>query len=398
MKILLYCINYFPESVGCGKYNKKIRDILVKSGCDVKVITSVPYYPKWKLMKPFKWNFYSFKKNIIRCPIFIPKKMSLKRRIVYMLSFLIASFPIVIAYILKPPKVILIIQPSVVTIIPALIIKFFRNTKIWMHIQDLEIEAATSNQYVTRNRLIIIIEKFIFKIYKKFDAITVVSKSMMEYLEKQDLNVTYLPNWPDNYQLYSKDEALEKINISINKELFYNKNNKFILYSGNIGQKQNIEDFIYLFNEIKLDNFYLIICGDGANKKNIVSLSACNKKIININLLSKYNYNLLMLICDYYLLPVNNSNNQFMLPSKLIEMIKYEKPIISNADYNSEIGQTILSNSGLLIDFKENNSKLINYINNINIASKSQNLCDQSRSSYDNTMLVINSTLRGLSV
>ena len=49
VKILIYCLNYHPEIVGTGKYSTEMSEWLSDKGYQVKVITSTPYYPEWKL-------------------------------------------------------------------------------------------------------------------------------------------------------------------------------------------------------------------------------------------------------------------------------------------------------------------------------------------------------------
>ena len=49
LKILIYGLNYYPEKVGIAKYTTEMADWFKKNKHEVRVITSNPYFPEWKL-------------------------------------------------------------------------------------------------------------------------------------------------------------------------------------------------------------------------------------------------------------------------------------------------------------------------------------------------------------
>ena len=73
MRILIHGINYFPELAGIGKYTGEMAEWLVNRGIQIRVVSTPPYYPDWKIGKPYSGFLY--RKEIIngvsvfRCPL-----------------------------------------------------------------------------------------------------------------------------------------------------------------------------------------------------------------------------------------------------------------------------------------------------------------------------------------
>ena len=97
MRILIYGLNFSPEKVGIGKYTGEMFDWLQENNHSCDVITAQPFFPNWESEK----KFYSFNKNIIRCPLWVPKNPSGFKRILHLSSFILTSFPIVFVSCLK---------------------------------------------------------------------------------------------------------------------------------------------------------------------------------------------------------------------------------------------------------------------------------------------------------
>ena len=73
MTIIFNALNFSPEIVGNGKYTGETVFWLSKRVERIIVITTNPYYPKWKCLNN-KHKIETIENVIIfRCPIYIPK-------------------------------------------------------------------------------------------------------------------------------------------------------------------------------------------------------------------------------------------------------------------------------------------------------------------------------------
>lgn len=113
MKILVYGLNFSPELTGIGKYSGEITTWFSDNSNDVKVITAPPYYPEWKIHKGFsswKYTVTNDKFDIVRCPIFVPKKINTFNRLLHLLSFSFSSLiPLINQRKWKPDYIICVV-------------------------------------------------------------------------------------------------------------------------------------------------------------------------------------------------------------------------------------------------------------------------------------------------
>ena len=115
MKILVVALNFSPEIVGCAKFTSEFVDWFSKKAKKVIVITTNHFYPEWKV----KSNRYK-KSNtenilIIRCPIYVPKKLNGLNRILHYLSFFITTTPIILYYGLKDIDLAFTMCPTILS-------------------------------------------------------------------------------------------------------------------------------------------------------------------------------------------------------------------------------------------------------------------------------------------
>ena len=191
MRFLVLALNYSPELVGCAKFTSEMVNWLAKKSNKIIVITTNPFYPEWKC----KNNTYcrSFYRNIIiiRCPIYVPHKLTGISRSLHYLSFFLSSFPVVIFYGLRKIDIAFSICPTILSapsiLILALIKRIFIGRKIltWLHFADLEIEAAFQLKYFRNKYLKNILLRYEKKILSSFKFISSISFFMNKKLEQK---------------------------------------------------------------------------------------------------------------------------------------------------------------------------------------------------------------------
>jgi colanic acid biosynthesis glycosyl transferase WcaI len=97
MHVLLYGINFAPELTGVGKYTGEMAEWLAARRAKVTVVTAPPYYPAWRVDSPHTWHLYRKENHdgveVVRCPLFVPRRASGLKRILHLLSFASRRFP-----------------------------------------------------------------------------------------------------------------------------------------------------------------------------------------------------------------------------------------------------------------------------------------------------------------
>ena len=253
MKILIYGINFYPEIVGVGKYTSELAQFLQSKKDEIRVITTHEYYPSWKSKK----NNYSkevFKNCLVyRCPIYVPNKPNGFKRILHLITFAISSLPILFIQKKWQPDLIMVILPTILSGNNLLLFKdyLFPNSKLWLHIQDLEIDVAHKLKIINLG----IIKRFLIKwekqIFSKFNVVSAISEDMKLNILRKGITeekLFLLRNWSE---INSKRKAEKNIKLisEFHLEKFLSKNDFVIMYSGSLNKKQDIN---LLMNSIRI--------------------------------------------------------------------------------------------------------------------------------------------------
>jgi colanic acid biosynthesis glycosyl transferase WcaI len=105
LDILVYGMNYAPECIGVGRYTGDIGNFLNANGHHVRVVAAPPHYPEWVVNESYPTWSYTLEfldgVAIVRCPIFLMKKIRGIGRLLAPLSFALSSAPVVVWSILR---------------------------------------------------------------------------------------------------------------------------------------------------------------------------------------------------------------------------------------------------------------------------------------------------------
>jgi colanic acid biosynthesis glycosyl transferase WcaI len=355
-KVTIIGINYYPEDSAIGLYTTQKAEYLVEKGFDVTVITGFPYYPQWKIWEDYKSKPYLFKETvngvkIFRSKQYVPGNPTFSKRIIHLLSFTFGNFMNLFG--IARPDIVISIIPFTTSALLGWFLKIRYKSKLWIHIQDFEFDAAIDSGLLKGNRKKIFnglmwIEK---KVLSKADVVSTISYGMIEKL-KQKTNVKsyYLTNWID-VSLFDKIE---------NKVHPYLKSNKFkILYSGNIGSKQDWDFFLKFIDEIKgFSNIEAILVGEGAEKEKVIANLQSYSFVKYYNLVPYEELPLLLSSADLHVLFQKTDVIDTVMPSKLLGMMASGKPSIVTGNLKSEVA-TIFTESQCGYYFDGNSIKEI---------------------------------------
>ncbi|NHZ87008.1 MAG: WcaI family glycosyltransferase [Planctomycetia bacterium] len=344
MKILIYGLHFKPDLIGIGKYTGEMTDWLFERGHQIRVITAPSYYPGWKLKQRSWW--YKKEENPYftwRCPIYVPSQPTGLTRLLHLLSFTLSSIPILIRNLWWRPNYILSIEPAFFATPLTLLYSVLTKSKSILHIQDLEIDAAYSLNILKKGffyKIVKKIEKFIFI---RFDVISTISPMMKKEIIRNDIHqdkIYILPNWADTDNIYPTLN-----NLYLRNRLSIKPKQKIILYSGNIGEKQNLEIVIDTAENMQKDNnkCIFLMVGDGASKKRLVE----DVKYRNINnivflpLQPSKDLGALLTLADIHLVIQDKNISDYVLPSKLTNILSAGGISIISANAETQLAQMV---------------------------------------------------------
>lgn len=368
MRILLYGINYFPELTGIGKYSGEMAEWLVARGHQVRVVTVPPYYPAWKISKGYSGVRYQREKRqgveIWRCPVWVPEKPSGVKRLLHLASYALSSLPVMLMQVRWKPDVVMVIEPPLMLSPNALVVAGLSGAKSWMHVQDLEVDAAFQLGLLPdRPWLMRMVEGVESRIMRRFDRVTSISSQMVQRLIAKHVEWTrtgLFPNWVDTDQIFPLDRP-----SLFRKELDLAEYQTVVLYSGNMGEKQGLEVLIEAADQLREEpTIRFVLCGDGA-AKNRLQTEAERRNLPNLIFLPLQpveKLNDLLNLADIHALVQKEQASDLVMPSKLTGMLASGRPVIATAMTKTAVAEAVLlADAGRLVP-PDNSNELVKAI------------------------------------
>ncbi|MCB4809223.1 WcaI family glycosyltransferase [Tamlana sp. 62-3] len=361
-RILLIGYNFSPEPTGIGKYSGEMIYWLANHGYDCMVLTTYPYYPYWKVQEPYYKKRCWYTKEVeefgsggritnYRCPMYVPEEPTGKKRMLLDLSFMFSAF-------LQLLKLLFVKKfDAVITVVPSFqfgllgcFYQWIKGGKSVYHIQDMQIEAAQDLNMISSKRVLNIlfaVERFIFK---HTDIISTISEKMVSKVQaKAKKEVVLFPNWSDT-KFFKPLTNQEELKI----EFGFKANNKVVLYSGAIGEKQGLESIIYAAETLKnQQDIKFVICGTGPYKEKLQQLTQ-NLGLENVNFLPLQpfeKFNAFLNMADLHLVIQKAKASDLVMPSKLTTILSVGGLALITA--NSDSGLHVLTQKyrmGMLVE------------------------------------------------
>ncbi|ARV15519.1 WcaI family glycosyltransferase [Polaribacter sp. SA4-12] len=348
--ITIIGINYYPEDTAIGLYTSQLAEYFNEKNIDVTVVSGFPYYPAWRITDEYKSKktFYSENINgikILRYKQYVPKNPTFLKRILHLLDFSLGTFINILK--IKETDVVICVVPFIGSVFLGKILAKSKKAKLWVHVQDFEFDAVSDSNLVENKTNKNFVFKGLFwvekKLLKSADLLSTISSSMISKLhEKVKLrpeSKKLLPNWVDSNFIKPEDYKVHR----------YLTSSKFkILYSGNIGEKQDWVFFIEFVKELEcIDDIEIIVVGNGSKR---IWLEEQLLDLDNIYFYSPVKYSELSnLLCsaDLHVLFQKIDVIDTVMPSKILAMMSSEKPSLITGNLKSEVYSIIRkSNSG----------------------------------------------------
>lgn len=361
--VLVIGINFSPELTGIGKYTGEMVDWLTENNFQCSVVTSFPYYPYWKVQKPYKNKFYtretlkSGKLNIYRCPMYVPAQPSGMKRLIHEFSFFLSAFVMVTYLLFKPKKdYIFCMAPPFHLGFLGMYYRFFKGGKIVYHIQDLQIEAARDLQMIKSKAIFKVLFGMEKRIMQSVNFVSTISSGMLKKISmKTDKNVLFFPNWVDtNAYCPLYDSAELKILWG------FHQDDKIVLYSGSIGEKQGLDAILTVAKQLQESSFIkFVICGTGPYKEKLIA-SAREQKLNNIHFLPLQEpnmFNNFLNMADVHLVLQKKSAGDLVMPSKLTTILAVGGLALITAEPGTNLFEVVSDNQmGIIIPSENSNS------------------------------------------
>jgi len=344
--ITIIGVNYFPETSAIGLYNTQLAEYLAQTN-NVEVITGFPYYPEWKISNEYESKSMYFTESIkgitiYRYKQYVPSRPGFKNRVIHLFDFTVGSVGNL--FKIKKSDLIICIVPFTTSMVLGLFLSMLRGGKVWVHIQDFEFDAAldfdvTGNSNCIKSKIfkgLFWVERLLLN---KADIVSTISEGMLSNLERKTSTMSYfLPNWVDPDFLDPKKAVKHEVMPS----------DKFkVLYSGNIGEKQDWSFFVEIVKHFRnYENIIFIVVGAGSKKEWLVKQLG---ELNNIEFFTPVAYEELPnLLCsaDLHVLFQKKDAIDTVMPSKLLGMMASQVVSLVTGNKKSEVAKIFKKSRG----------------------------------------------------
>lgn len=325
MKILLVTTHFYPETF---KANDMAFD-LVRRGHDVTVLTPIPDYPLGKFFKGY--GVFKRRKEVIN-GVKIIRTLVIPRRngsaiwlgLNYLSYTLFSCITALWIGMTRQFDVVLVHETSPIMVgLPAVLIKKLNKIPSHIWVLDLWPESLTAAGGINNKFVLGCFSKFTRWIYKNSDSILISSKGFEHSIVKRgDFKdrIKYFPNWID--------EVVKKETITN----FAIPSGFNIVFTGNIGEAQDIEHVLEAAVHLKDSGINFILVGDGRKRRFAIEYVE-NKKLSNVFLPGSFPRETMHCFyekADILFLSLKASPIfSLTVPAKLQSYMSAEKPIVA---------------------------------------------------------------------
>lgn len=355
MRILIYGLNFAPELTGIGRFSGDMASWLAARGHEVRAVTAPPYYPAWQVADGYSGVWWRREKwqgvDVIRCPLYVPKLATGFRRMIHLISFALTSAaPAKWSGLFWRPDVVFVVEPTAFVAPAGLAASWFSGALSWLHVQDFEFDAAIELGLLPRvlSGTARGSERWLLR---RFGVVSTISPRMVERLEGKgvpDSRTVMFPNWVDTGRILPDADG-----ASFRSELGIGAETIVALYSGNIGEKQGIEQIATAAHYVRENRqagdpvVQFVLAGAGAGRE-VIEQAVRDHGLGDdtfrlLPLQPEEKLPALLAMADVHLLPQRAEAADLVMPSKLGGMLSSGRPVVASAAAGTQISTTVTS-------------------------------------------------------
>ncbi len=354
LKLLVISMLYEPDCVGIAAIASDMCAALAERGHEVTVYTSYPYYPEWKPKSAAnRWRVHRElirNVDVRRFGMYVPSNPSrLLPRLLHEISFPVSlmrslsdrrHFDVVMAYC-----------PLFGTVMFSALRKLLFGDPLWVNVQDIPVEAATSSGIIRSRTLGWLASRLQKSVLNRGDVWSSISPHMLQQLESIKPPQTPLhlcANWLTNGLSDEVQKLRTKVGQGPNRPLQ-------LLYCGTIGKKQDLLEFCRQLHRCQLE-FRFQIHGHGGEAPTLQRwLDETQDRRFHFGqLLSDTEFISAIHRADWFVIPQKSGAGNSFFPSKLIPSIFVGTPILAISDHSGPLIDEVLEHQlGIVVKWSD---------------------------------------------
>lgn len=335
MKVHIISNLFWPDELAGASLYSDLAKYLHERGIDVRVTTTFPYYPDWKLKdedlgkicRTDSWNGILLR----RVKMFVPQKPTGLKRLLSDFTFLL-SLCIFGRFKNWKPDIVFTASPMVSQCLAVRILYSNSIPSVFV-VQDFVAAAAKELGIIKlpgMSVMLTLLEKYALE--RASVLATINDKMLLKLvsLMEDNRNCVEIPNW------------LHLIFDEFLPEKSKSKKSCSLLYSGNLGVKQGLPQFAEDFLEIE-SGWKLDINGGGVELTTLSRVLSGKDSISLGGVLDIDDYISALSKCSAFVITQQSTVEANYLPSKLLPALATGCAVLAICDLNSPLGQEVLT-------------------------------------------------------
>lgn len=315
---------YAPEEIGSAPYCVDLARWLVEEGVGVKVVTGQPHYPSPELYETFRRARIGREQTegieVTRLNTAGPKDRSVKQRILSELAFLFRGIMALASGRIRRSQLVLSLSPSVFCVALGNLMRRRGGRHVAL-IHDIQ-SGLAGGLGMVRSSLMLKAMRLVERIVlNRVDAIAVLTPEMAASLKTLGVHrpIEVVPLWVDTEAIVPMPELEQPC----------------VLYSGNLGRKQGLEQIIALACKLqeRAPDVRVLVRG-GGNQAPELRAAIARDRLTNVEveaLLPKTELNRGLAEGAIHLVPQNPQAADFAMPSKIFNIMAAGRPFVATA-------------------------------------------------------------------
>ncbi len=349
MRILIIGINYAPEPIGIAPYTAAMARELARRGDAVRVITTMPHYPQWRVQPGYGgWSRSEADGDVAvrRLRHYVPRRPVGMRRLLSEISFGLRA--LVTRW--DRPDVVVFVSPALfstgIAMLRARLTR--RPSVVW--VQDLYslgmTETATRESGDAATRVITAVEAAVVRRAQGVCVIHERFQPPVEALGADPARIRVMRNWAHLAALPLRSRPSERAALGWGTEIR-------AVHTGAMGKKQDLGNVVHMArraHEAGIDLKVMVI-GNGSEREEVERLAAGLPTVEVLDPLPDEQYQAVLLAADVLLLNEHPNLREMAVPSKLTSYFSSGRPVVAATDAGStSAGEIAAAKAGVRVE------------------------------------------------
>lgn len=330
---------FHPDQLGGANLYTDMAAYFRDLGWATKVTTTFSYYPDWQITDADKGIFRREdlvdRNPVTRLKMYVPKVPGGKGRILSEISFLAALLWNEMMYG-KRSDIVITACPMLSQCCYVALMNIKKSSPVLIIVQDFAIGAAEDLGIIQSSLVLKWLNRFEEWCLSSASVLSSISRPMVARLKSKlaDCPVYHIPNW-----IHS---SLEDLTAQGGGGHSITREKNKIFYSGNIGVKQVLDEFVDLFIKQEFADWELEIRGKGARLKFVHTSAEDCERVHFGEVQSEKEYVSSLRTCTFYLITQKAVSGDNSFPSKLLPALATGTPVLAVCDSRTALGEAVL--------------------------------------------------------